>query len=164
MKSIASSHRQSRHKQHLFAALWLLVGLLAVYGTAMETGYLQRHAIGQEVEPFHGALAETSILKAIEGAGLGKQIRNASTSQTLSAAISTSAQGSYAVHPQSGNPAEESEVKSGKDCPGSRCYAARLGLPDARQAGQRGREPGDDAQALPLYDMFCSWRAYLAQA
>ncbi|MBI1194009.1 MAG: hypothetical protein GC205_12690 [Bacteroidetes bacterium] len=164
MKSVASSHPQSRPKQSLFTALWLIVGLLAVYSTVLDPGYLKREAFGQVVASSNGAITETLILPAGEGDGFGKQTRDASSSQTQLAVFSTNAQGSFAAHPKSGNPAEESEVKSGKECPGSRCYAARLGLPDAQSTSRYGHEQGKDAQALPLYDLYCSWRAFLAQA
>lgn len=65
--------------------------------------------------------------------------------------------------PRSSNPAEESELKPNKEGVGWHGFSARSGLPDKLKAGHHGREPGDEGQALPLYDLYCSWKAYLAQ-
>jgi len=97
-----------------------------------------------------------SHLQAIAKPGYAGQPLKSKSAQPQSGAIAPVLPGSYAALPQGGNPAEESENKSGKVCADWLCYAARRVLPDPEEASLHGREPGKDAQALPLYVVYCS--------
>jgi len=110
----------------------------------------------QASPPFSYADAAFSQLQAIVKPGYAGQSRQTKLAQPQSGAITPVLPGSYAALPQGGNPAEESENKSGKECADWLCYAARRVLPDPEEASLHGREPGKDAQALPLYVVYCS--------
>jgi len=150
-----------------YAALWLLVWLSAALfstGIAGQSQSGSSYADGKQAHQTANADAAFTHLHAIAIAGHKVQSQITKSAQPQPGAKTSVLPGSYAALPQNGNPAEESEFKSGKECSGWLCYSARRGPPHLQEASLHGRGPREDTGALPLYDMYCSWRSFLTQA
>jgi len=113
--------------------VWLCAALFST-GIAGQGHPESSYAAGKQARHSANADAAFSQLQAIVKPGYAGQSRQTKLAQPQSGAITPVLPGSYAALPQGGNPAEESENKSGKECAGWLCYSARRGLPDPAKA------------------------------
>jgi hypothetical protein len=159
MSSVAPYSPKPQPIAGTFAALWLCAWVwAALWATGFQGGLSAYASVDQAVS----ALSDQGIQPEVSPSA--RPVHQTSTSPAAQPRGTAALPSTCGASPLNGNPAEESEIKSGKECAGWSCYAARRGLPDPQQAGHHGREPGKDKETLPLYDMHCSWRAFLALA